>query len=185
MHAVPQHNLFLMALPTLLRGHIRLGPPGLKRPWPVQGMQLLPTQQPCLFSILPLRQLLCISLWASDSRPQASGHPLNSLSHPGGPSLGLRRREIAPTPPCTVLRAHTHPSNSPQHISSQIFSSLHNLTFFTSLIQTRGPRVLEPASHICLTIMLCIFTQHLTLVQHLLHSYWIFLNKNFNINLFL
>lgn len=79
MYAVPQYRFFSKALPTLLGGHIHMGPPVL-HPWPVRGAQLLPAQHHSCHQFCPLSQLLCIPLCASDSSPQASNHGDNLLT---------------------------------------------------------------------------------------------------------
>lgn len=150
------------------------------------------TQQPRLFSVLPLRQHLCISLWASDSRPQASnykGYPLNSPSEHACPSLALKRKKTPSSPAFTWLRTHTQLIKPFQHISSQILFPLHNLTFFiTSLMWMRGSWVFETLKqHQTCTLQLYSALFSSISPWYIVCMVWCWLspNQDFNINLLL
>lgn len=152
MYAIPQYHFFSMALPTLLGGHIHMEPPIL-HPWPIRGAQPLPAQHHSCHQFCPLSQLLCISLCASDSSPQASNHGDNLLTLRTLPEAthwvcGAGEPISSPSGFAAGSQmAHHALPNTPLHKCSILFITWVFL-FFTSFMWMRGPSIFEPAPDI-------------------------------------
>lgn len=102
-------------------------------------VQLLPTQQPLLFAVLPLRQFLCNSILCCLYFPASLRHHSprlttrlpTQLSKPSWRFLAGSGQEENPVcSPSHFVESSHSPSSSPQCISSQILPPLRNWILF-------------------------------------------------------